>query len=178
MDKQTESCTACPGQVAAPVSPKAPSGVLPCSGHGNCTKNGTCICDAGYKGAICDHCISNYHEYHVDGGSGNVSTVCLPCATHNISASCSGHGQCVYNASVSASLAEPWSDLNGYTGSGGGGETEGSSSGDERLEYQCVCEGHWDGNACGRCAYGEPRVTNHLHPLHLSAAIIVKHYEP
>ena len=36
-----------------------------CNGHGRCTKDGTCLCDAGYNGYACELLeVNNPDEFH------------------------------------------------------------------------------------------------------------------
>ena len=73
-----------------------------CAGHGACyasgEKNGTCLCDKGYKGSNCDQCDLNYFGDSLRTGFIGADLQCKPCPG-GVGNACNGHGKCSHGAS-------------------------------------------------------------------------------
>ena len=64
-----------------------------CSGHGQATSNGACVCDANYSGQNCNSCAANFY--------GDTCQYCSAAATCNGHGSCTNNGACACDAGYS-----------------------------------------------------------------------------
>ncbi|HXX17272.1 MAG TPA: hypothetical protein VEJ47_20390, partial [Candidatus Eremiobacteraceae bacterium] len=64
-----------------------------CSGHGQATSNGDCVCDANYSGQNCNSCAANFY--------GDTCQYCSAAATCNGHGSCTNNGACACDAGYS-----------------------------------------------------------------------------